>query len=78
MYVAGFKFHLLNNAFTSHWGFQVTSTIRHNNTTTSRNIPEFEKSTILASEAARGEQRQVRRVCQRGNNKEENEVENLS
>ena len=23
MYVAGFKFHLLNNAFTSHWGFQV-------------------------------------------------------
>jgi len=22
MYVAGFKFHLLNNAFTSHWGFQ--------------------------------------------------------
>ena len=24
MYVAGFKFHLLNNAFTSHWGFQVT------------------------------------------------------
>ena len=25
MYVAGFKFHLLNNAFTSHWGFQVTS-----------------------------------------------------
>ena len=27
MYVAGFKFHLLNNAFTSHWGFQVQQEI---------------------------------------------------
>ena len=23
MYVAGYSFNLLNNAFTSHWGFQV-------------------------------------------------------
>ena len=23
MYVAGYDFHILNNAFTSHWGFQV-------------------------------------------------------
>ena len=23
MYVAGYQFKLLNNAFTSHWGFQV-------------------------------------------------------
>ena len=26
MYVAGYSFHLLNNAFTSHWGFQSYST----------------------------------------------------
>ena len=26
MYVAGYTFHLLTNAFTNHWGFQTTST----------------------------------------------------
>lgn len=26
MYVAGFKFILLNNAFTNHWGFQTLRT----------------------------------------------------
>ena len=26
MYVAGYTFHVLNNAFTNHWGFQSIST----------------------------------------------------